>query len=488
MIRLATSQESLAIDRLTQEKYGISSRDLMDRAGHDISQALLKNEKNNLKRGLCLILCGPGNNGGDGHIVAQYLRKAHIQAVEVSDEIAFKKIQKQWSKVTLIVDALFGVGLNRDINGWYKKAILQTNQRRKKNKNLRVISVDMPSGLNANTGQLMGAAICADRTYALGRMKPGFFLRQGPEHTGRISFLPLQFPKAAIEEVAQSTYLFSRKDFNKLLPPRLASANKSHHGKAVIVAGSTGKWGAALLATRAAFRIGAGYVICSSFESPVEVLQSSPEIMTLDPLVLADFLAKNSTRVGMAIGPGLGFSEKTAHWLEKMIELAPQQVILDADALTICAEKKLTSLPPTWVLTPHSGELARLMETSATTIESDPLFWTEKATQKMGCHVLLKGYHSILGVRSEEGCKCLIIPTGNAALAKAGSGDVLSGLIAGLMSQGLPAWMATAMAAYLHGAIADRWLKEGNDIASLLTSELLELLPETLYQLRLGPT
>jgi NAD(P)H-hydrate epimerase len=225
-------------------------------------------------------------------------------------------------------------------------------------------------------------------------------------------------------------------------------------------------------------------VIASSFDSPVEVLGSSPEVMTMDPGDLIKFLQANSVKVALAVGPGLGFDSMRAQWLKKLVELAPKRVVLDADALTMLAEHSFGPLPSTWVLTPHSGELSRLLGIDSKQVDLDPLAATEEAVKRFGCHVLLKGYHSILGVKTRAGCKRIIIPTGNAALAKAGSGDVLTGMIAGLMSQGLSTKKATVMAAYLHGAIADKWTSDKKDISSLMASDIILNMPEVLGILR----
>ena len=259
----------------------------------------------------------------------------------------------------------------------------------------------------------------------------------------------------------------------KNLPRRKSTDNKSAGGKCLIIAGRKNMFGAAVLAATAAARVGAGYVYLMT-DTEKFIFCKHPDFILL-PRTFRKFQNFDS----IAIGPAFGVTAESFRILKALIKAAPEKVIVDADALTLIAKHNISELPSTWVLTPHEGELAKLLGTSAQKIKSARLTSVVKAQKKFGCVVLLKGQGTLIS--SEKSVKK--INKGNAALAKAGTGDVLSGLVAGFMAQNISAAKAAELAAVVHGSAADKWVKK-KDHLSLMASDLLEMIPEVLLQIR----
>lgn len=270
---------------------------------------------------------------------------------------------------------------------------------------------------------------------------------------------------------------FTEKIAAQLLPDRGLSSNKSTFGHVAVCAGRSGYWGAGVLSTEAAFRIGAGYVTWASEHPPLEELRNHPEVLTSS----LTKVAKNKKINAYVMGPGLGVNENT--WkLVRALKTNDAPVVVDADALTVIAQHRMAPLPPHWILTPHAGEMARLLETTSQEIDKDRFAAVEQAMKKFGCVILLKGHHTIVANRKT----CQVIASGNPALAKAGTGDVLAGFIGGLLAQKLSPIKAACLGAFIHGAIADKWVRTGRDVASLVASDLIHGLPEYLHELRNG--
>lgn len=488
-IRLANSIQMAEIDRLSEQKYQISSETLMESAGAVTAKKILSS--NNFNTQQVMILCGPGNNGGDGLVTGRHLLSSGIKTdifcpqnskssliqkqkeklknhtlYSIEDLEEIKKISKQ---STLIVDALFGIGLSKNIKGAYLKIIEWINQSKK-----QIVSLDVPSGLNCNTGQVQGIAVKAHHTFSFGLAKPGFYLSKGPSHTGKLNILSIGFPKDLILEQANSYFLINESWVSSKLPKRKSDDHKAKQGHLLILAGHEGFWGAGHLASLSAYRMGAGYVTWAG-RGEYPPLGSVPEVLTKK--ISDKDLFSNKTAV--VIGPGLGVHSETK---DLLLKLKKQKfpVLVDADAFTVCVQENLFPLPSNWAVTPHSGELARLFGVKGQDIDSDRLSFAKKAFQQIGALVLLKGLHSIL-VDQE---KHFIIPTGNSALAKAGTGDVLSGFIGALMARSLSTFTATAVGSFIHGKLADEWVKSGRDADTLMAQDLKDLLPSVLTKLR----
>jgi len=491
-VKLVTAVEALQLDKKTQ---GLVSLDLMEEAGCSCARWIdhFLSQHKSLKSEPLHILCGSGNNGGDGFVIARalhekgYLVKVYlVQGVPRSSQ-AQKKYESlpispenQFPKSLrgVVIDAIFGVGFRPPLEASVKSWLQLANQTA-----LYRIAIDTPTGLDSTEGLAEEETFHAHTTLTIAFSKTGFYLRQGPGVCGKVKVLTIGFPEEIKKSEVKKNYLMQWAQFSKWLPQRSEGGNKSHFGHSVIVAGSEGKWGAALLSTRAAFRTGSGYVTLASQESMGKFILESPDVMSLKWGDLLSTIKNSKKFMAFAVGPGLGVKpqqiQKTSALLELLYQEKISSVVLDADALTALAKMKSMKLLPTWVLTPNSGELARLLNVSVAEIDQRPLYYSKLAAQKFECIVLLKGFHTVIS----QGDRSIFIPTGNAALAKAGSGDVLTGCIASFMAQGLCSLKAACLGAYLHGSIADEWIKT-KDIASLSAKDLLEELPKIMYRLR----
>lgn len=500
-MRLATVVQSQEIEGLSQKVYGLTGEILMEAAGAMAAREIEQSFFPEIKRGLTVVVCGPGNNGGDGLVVARHLHSAghrnlavlykapkdkrsqlfelqrsrvELQGIKLIDIDAYPDKQEQILSASLIVDALFGIGLSRKIEGEYLQLIDRINSAR-----VSVASLDCPSGLNCDTGVVEGGVVKAAMTLSFGLAKPGFFVADGPSQVGKLRVLSIGYPFEALRGVATTHFLFNERLARRYLPQRGHKTHKMDHGHVLIAAGQTGSWGAGVLASSAAYRMGAGYVTWASWECPVEALKESPE-MLMQKLSSPELWSKKVQAV--AVGPGLGVSEKTRDFIETLKAKKIEKVVVDADAISVCAQYDMFPLPASWVLTPHAGELSRILKIPAHDIDKDRFEYAKQAAQLTGCHVLFKGFRSVLAY--EE--RLMVIQSGNSALAKAGTGDVLTGMIAGLLAQGLEPLQATATAAYIHGRLADEWVRVGNDRSSLLASDLKDNLGQLMGRISGG--
>lgn len=498
-MRLVTAKQMKEIDELSVKVYGLTGEILMEAAGTLAAREIQLNYFPELSRGQVAVVCGPGNNGADGLVVARHLhsmgfrdlivftlaspsaqsdlfklqlKRAELHGVRIQNIYRSMKKLEALRSATLVVDAIFGIGLNKSVQGDYSKLMETVNSMK-----VPKISLDIPSGLDADCGTVHGSAIRADLTLTFGLAKPGFFIGEGPSHVGKLRTLPIGFPFESLRGVATTHFLFNDRLARRYLPKRGDTDNKSDHGRLMVAAGSSGKWGAGILASHAAFRMGSGYVYWGSFQAPDDQIKSIPEVMTR---ALDDPEIWTENRIqAWVVGPGLGVNEQTRDLILKLKKSKVQKLVLDADALTVAVKYKLFPLPSTWVLTPHAGELSRIIGREPAEIEQDRFSAVLEGARVTGCHVLLKGYRSVLAYQD----RCMVINSGNSSLAKAGTGDVLAGMIGSLMAQGLDSLQATATAAYIHGRLADDWLRRGLHRSTLLASDIQEDLPSLLSRI-----
>jgi len=491
-MRLLTTKQSKEVDSLACEVYGLTNEILMESAGLIAARECQLNFYPELTRGLTTVFCGPGNNGGDGLVMARHLhsmgyrnllvvivaaknkrssqfkielKRAELHGLRVID--GFKDIKKleQLKSSTLVIDAIFGIGFSKKIEKDYRSIIEKMNSLK-----MPILSLDCPSGLNCDTGVAASGAVKAHTTFTFGLAKPGFFTADGPSYVGKLRVLPIGYPFECLRGIATTHFMFNDKLARRYLPSRKERTNKSHYGRVVVIAGSKDMWGAGILASQSAYRMGAGYVYWASEDSPVSALESTPEVITSD---LDNEMIWDSEKIdAYAVGPGLGVSDKVAQIIRRLKKDKVKRVVIDADALTTCVKYDVVPLPSTWVVTPHAGELSRWLKIDVKDIELDRYKAALAGSKIAGCHVLLKGFRSIIAY----GDRCMVINSGNAALAKAGAGDVLTGMIGSLLAQGLDTIQATATAAYLHGRLADEWVRGGNDKRSLNPSDLKDSL------------
>jgi NAD(P)H-hydrate epimerase len=496
-MRLGKREELRELDQRVPKEFGVSEDNLMESAGAEMVKRILEIPGIGTETRVG-IFCGPGNNGGDGLVVARKLLQigfAQIQVwklpsqkysplfetnlrrlKEIGGDVHTLNLNRalsfEFKKYDLLIDAILGTGVDRPLDIPLVNFIKKMNQQK-----ISIISLDVPTGLDANRGIQWGAAVHATWTLTCALSKPGFYIQEGPLCCGKIQVLDIGFPKKAVKKIANSTFLIGKKSAKELLPRRSPVANKTKFGKLLIIAGSSNMKGAAGLAAHAAARMGAGYVVVASpFAKTLN--QMPPDFMQVkwEDILKVD-LSKYSA---IAIGPGLGTGKETLDVIKRLLKEKIQNVVVDADAISVCAQYKLWPLPSSWVLTPHAGEMSRILGIKSELIESDRLASAEKAARLTGATILLKGFRTVI----HSNKKSYIINSGNVALAKAGSGDVLTGFISSLMAQGLNVDRAAALGAYLHGSVADMWIKKGGSPLTLMASDIPDLLNSSLKTLQ----
>ena len=490
-MRLATVAQTKEIDQRAQRERGLSAEIMMEAAGaiaaREIAQAFLPEILSG--RGVAVV-CGPGGNGADGLVVARHLRAAGVRAVSallcapeakrtdlfrvqlnrfylakgaVVEDALSAEGRAAIAAAGVAVDALFGVGLNAALTGPAAVVARAMNARRDP-----VVSLDVPSGLDADRG-ISELAVRAAMTVCFGLSRPGYYVSDGPSYVGRLRRVPIGVPQDLAIEVAANTFAFGPREAARARPRRSATSNKSSHGRALILAGhrgdSGGMWGAGLLASAAAYRAGAGFVTWASWTDPSSELSALPEALTAS--ISPELLARKWGAI--AIGPGLGADHRTAAALLELKRGGHERVLVDADALAVARDCGALPFPGEWIATPHAGELGRLLGAEAKEIESNRFYWAERAARELGCRVVLKGFRTV--VANPEGRRAVVL-AGNSALAKAGTGDVLSGAIAGLLAQGLAPDAAATLGAYAHGLVADRWTRAGLGRGTLTASDV----------------
>ena len=511
-MKIVTGTEMQTLDRRTITESHVPSSVLMERAGEGIVRHL--EEYCGPVRGKTItILCGKGNNGGDGLVVARLLhrRRARIHVVlltaitDLSHDTAvmYRKLVRVAGRAVIvrfrsadqtrplltssdiIVDALLGTGLSSVVTGIYGEAIELINRAGKP-----VVAVDIPSGLHADTGAILGRAIRATLTVTCGLPKLGLYIGAGIDQAGAIRIVDIGIPPAYVEAIGSRTLLLTSKSVFQSLPERAPSAHKGIFGHAGIIAGSVGKTGAAALAARAALRIGAGLVTVATPSSVNEVLEAKLlEAMTMPlPETKARTLARSGldrvltfiqARTAIAIGPGLSTHHETVELVQALMKHLDRPSVLDADALNALVGRAslLTECKTPPILTPHPGEMARL-EVDATTqsINADRIGTARRFARERGVFVVLKGARTVIA--RPDGLVA-ICPTGNPGMATAGTGDVLTGMIVGLLAQRIPPWEAACAATYFHGLAGDLASQHLGQ-AGMLASDLIAHIPYAL--------
>lgn len=449
---------------------------LMERAGRAAAEqalALLAE-----RTGCVLVLAGPGNNGGDGFVVARHLqaagcevvvactadparlpadaRQAYARWVAAGGSVVSSFVGGQW---VLAVDALLGIGVTRPIEGRIAEWVARLNQL-----NCPVLALDVPTGIDADTGRVLGTAVRATHTATFIALKPGLLTLDGPDHCGAIEVHELGLPPQAGGD------LLAPASFAAHLQPRRRNVHKGSFGEAGIIGGASGMLGAALLSARAALKLGAGRVYVGLLDPHAPGMDAGQPELMLRPAGDLHLLAK-----ALALGPGLGQGETAAQHLRRALG-HPGALVLDADALNLVAEHPalqsvLQQREVTPVLTPHPAEAARLLQCSVSEIQSDRLGAALELARRFHAHVVLKGCGSV--VADPDG-GWAINASGNAGLASAGTGDVLTGFVVALLAQGWPAGAALRCAVHLHGAAADELVAAGIGPVGLTAGELID--------------
>ena len=480
MMWIAGSARSREIDRRSGLDFGVPAMVLMERAGLAVFDAVRELLPSG---GHLAILCGRGNNGGDGFAVARHAKDQGFGvecivaaneadlSLDAATQCSVAKAQgvspifvddPRWersleciSKCDLAVDALLGTGAQGDVRGAVLQAIHAINR-----SGVPVVSVDIPSGISCDTGEELGESVWAVRTITFGLPKPFLFQGIGLEHSGFWSVADIGFPAALLEEPTSAGLIDSQWVAN-MIPERLRASHKGDNGHVLIVAGSKRMPGAASLAARAALRSGAGLVTVAAIDAVCQAVAANVPEAILCPLPdsggmlsteSTSLLVEAQSRCDSALfGPGLTHERSVLDTLNQVWRQWSKPCCIDADALNAVSQGvELPNAP--CVLTPHPGELSRLLKTSIAEIQSDRFRSVSLAAETFGQTVILKGPYSIVGDgRSPLGVNC----TGNSGMASAGMGDVLSGVVTTLLGQGLPPYPSAACGMFWHGAAGD---------------------------------
>jgi len=444
--------------RRIEEAAAGSTPPLMQRAGAaaaELAAKLIGDKARDI-----LVLAGPGNNGGDALIAAELLaqRFFRVSVVKRPEELAESK---NWG---LVIDGLFGIGLTRPVAGDYAKLVEYANRQR-----CPVLALDVPSGIQSDTGRVLGAAVRATHTITFIALKPGLLTLDGPDHCGEISVANLDLDVKAL--VAPSAWVTEPGLFISILKKRPLNFHKGLAGSLGILGGAPGMTGAALLAGRAALKLGAGRVYAGLLEEhSIKVDMAAPELMLrhADDVLGVDLDA-------IVAGPGLGASERAATLVGAALA-SEIPCVLDADALNLIAEDDglgdaCARRTAETLLTPHPAEAARLLETSVAEVQADRLAAAQRLARSFNAHVVLKGNGSVLVARDGH---WFINTSGNPGMASAGMGDVLAGILGALLAQRYTGETALVLGVHLHGAAADALVAAGAGPVGLTAGELIE--------------
>jgi NAD(P)H-hydrate epimerase len=461
--RLYTAEQVRSLDACAITERGIPGYELMKRAGAAVFEAA-KDRFPDAQRWLCL--CGAGNNGGDGYVIARLARNAGIEvtvcalanidglsgdaATAAADWLEEGGTATPWPlpdgvRADLVIDAMLGTGLDRELSGAYREAVDWVGRLP-----CPAVAVDIPTGLHADTGCVMGAAVRASLTVSLIGLKRGVFTADGPDHCGEVLFDGLGTPADIHAEIPGSGTLLRESRLESLLPVRLRGSHKGHFGHVLVVGGAPGMSGAARLAGEAALRSGAGLVSVATHPAHASMLNiGCPELM-VSAVDAPDDLGSSMDRASvLASGPGLGQSNWGHALLTACLE-SELPLVLDADGLNLLAGQPCQR--GHWVLTPHPAEAARLLQCSTGEIQRDRVEQAVRLAQRFAAVVVLKGCGTVVAAADGRYAICAL---GNPGMATRGSGDVLTGIIAGFLAQGLDPWEAAQAGVVAHAAAGD---------------------------------
>lgn len=497
------------IDRVAVEKYGITGLQLMENAGRGVAEVALR-ELDGAARGLkAAIFAGKGNNGGDGFVAARHLHNAGIAVIVYTlcklDELkgdaaanaaswrkmngrieellsieAVKAAEESIEKTDVVIDAIFGTGLSDEVAGVHGDAIRLINSFSKK-----IISIDIPSGIHATTGAVLGEAVKADVTATMAMAKLGLLLYPGRAHAGMVEVVDIGVPREVINEPSIKWNLLGPSDISRILKPRKPESHKSSHGHLFILAGSPGLTGAAYMSGAAALRAGAGLVTVGVPESLHDIMEvKTTEVMTvglpetdrrLGTAAYDDIRRAAANKTALVVGPGAGTSEELMKLIELILQDIHIPVVIDADGLNSFAPRivSLKGLKAEVVLTPHPGEMSRLLNMKIQAIQADRVGAAEKLVELTGATVVLKGAYTVIACPNGQ---VYLNPTGNPGLATAGTGDILAGMLGAFLAQGYNAFEASAAAVYIHGLAGDEAKKKSGELGMIAT-DLLGYIP-----------
>ncbi len=514
MIKVLSGQQMRKIDQKATKELEIPGILLMENAGRAVYQKI--EEIAGVEDKSVLVICGKGNNGGDGFVAARHLMENSIQTTVISlfrpdsmskDALINHNILQNFAEIVyledidinrlkgliavsdVIVDAVFGTGLNSEVRGMAEEVINSINEYAEG----EVVAVDIPSGICADTGKILGCAVIADYTVTFHCPKLGLLLYPGTERCGEIMVETIGIPEFLNDEKEINTYLITNHYAHILLPLRPENAHKGIFGKVFNISGSYSMTGAAYMCAMSSLLVGAGYSILAATKPVINSVASKASEIIYVPLeetshgtisenALPDALDKSFNSDVIAIGPGLSTDESTVKFVAGFIQQVTNRadtVLIDGDALNSIALQENRVLPLNSVITPHPKELSRLMDVSLEDILEDRLGSARNAALKLNTIVVLKGANTII---AEPDGNAFINVTGNSGLATAGSGDVLSGIIAGFIARGVEPKDAAILGVYLHGLAANIAVESLND-HSLTAVALMDYIPDAINKL-----
>lgn len=486
-----------AADQYTIQKLGVPSLELMEHAAQACVQ-VLEDEKVDLSH-VCVV-CGSGNNGGDGFAIARILQnnRCSVETFCVGNpehyteetQEQMHRLQECGGKITygmpqedsysVVIDAVFGVGLSRKVEGRYRQVIEQMNRMRGTK-----FAVDIPSGLSATTGCILGCAFKADYTVTFQLKKIGLELSQGRAIAGRVIVPDIGISTDSICEDQEIVRTAGKDIYRKMLPDRPEDSNKGTYGRLLVIAGNKGMAGAAYLNAHAAYMTGAGLVRIYTFSDNREILQTLlPEaiITTYEEYNKEELLSLLTWADGVCIGSGLGMSRLSEKILKTVIEYVKVPCLIDADGLNLLAENNnyLNQMAERrFVITPHVKEMSRLTGISVEELKADRILILKDFISRYRITCVLKDSRTLIA-SEEKGIRMNL--TGNSAMAKAGSGDVLAGVISGWMVQGKEAEDAAELGTYIHGLSGDL-AKFEKGVYSVMARDLIEYISKALMKL-----
>ncbi len=503
---VTTAAEMRRMDALAIERFGIPSATLMERAGTGAAAAILERLPHVRKTGV-VVLAGKGNNGGDGFVVARALKRRRVRcevvlaaerasiaepargkmlawqraggrtAVIVAGDL--EPLARAVTRAGCVVDALFGTGIKGEITGVAAEAITLVNA-----SGLPTVALDIPSGLDADTGAPLGVAIEAEMTVAFAAPKLGTVLYPGARYAGALAVVDIGIPEEAVQLVAPATVAVDAGFAARMLRTRDPESHKGDNGHVVVLAGGRGKTGAAMLASRAAARAGAGLVTVGCADSVQPVIAGGLLEQMTAPLPddgggglafsdAAPYAALLARKDAVVIGPGIGVSDARRALVDWLVRTSPLPIVVDADGLNCLAELPVGASNGPRLLTPHPGEMARLARMPTREVQADRIGIARRVARERGAIVVLKGARTVTA--NPDG-KVWINLSGNPGLGSGGTGDVLAGMLGGLLAQGYPPDDAAPLGVFLHGFAADR-IAARRGMVGMLASDLIEELP-----------
>lgn len=522
-MKVLTGAQMAEIDRQAIEGLGQPVLLLMENAGRSVVLTLQRHIARLSERKV-VVVAGKGNNGGDGLVAARHLlnlgarvrcfivgaskpeelteaTQAQVRFIVESglgvveflpDEASLAALEEALAWGEVIIDALFGVGVRGPLREPYARAVELINNARAADKAKKVVAVDLPSGLEADTGHVHGPCVRADITVTMALPKLGLLLYPGRDYVGELEVAEVGYPRSIIARYDSKLELIDKAFVAAKLPPRRAYSHKGTYGKVLVVAGSRGYTGAATLTALAALRVGAGLVTLGIPESLNPILETKATEVITRPLAevegrgalaqaaLDEILELLKDQDVLALGPGLGRHPETAALVKALLRATERPTVLDADGINVLADEPevLKEAKAPLILTPHPGELSRLIKREIKAIEADRVGTAREFAAEFQVVLVLKGVPTVIAL--PDGF-IYLNSTGNSGLASGGSGDVLTGMIAGLLAQGLPPEEAAPCGVYLHGLIADK-LKPRLGERALIAGDLVDNMHEALRE------